>query len=213
MNELYYIYFMVSKTPTRFGGLIRKVGKSKYNHSSIGLDEELKELYGFARTQHNIIFLGGLMLENMDRYTLRKSDYVDVVIFKVPVTLEQYTWVKETVNRVHHDEEYMYNLFSVLSYPITHGFETYKAYTCVEFVMHILEYLGYQPPYPAYRCKPDDLLILLKDYIFYQGNLLDYCKRDDFDNDYFAPMNFLILKKNILSFAEITRRSLFKRGQ
>lgn len=56
MDKTKNLYLMVSKTPTRFGYMIRKVGRIRYNHSAIALDENLQALYSFARLQHNSLF-------------------------------------------------------------------------------------------------------------------------------------------------------------
>lgn len=209
MHTPHYLYFMISSTPTRMGYLIRKIGHNQYNHTSIALDASFKQLYGFARKQHCIL-VGGLALETMDRYTLRKVDEIDAVIFRVPVSKQQYQYVKEKVLSIYHDEEYMYNLYSVLSYPMLGGFKTYKAYSCIEFVLHILDELGFVIPMPHQCGRPDDLLYILKDYVYFQGNLLDYCSLREPDPYYYAPMDLEMLKKNIDGFKELTRRTLFR---
>ena len=37
-----YVYVVISKTATRFGHVLRRVGGVHYNHAAIALDEELK---------------------------------------------------------------------------------------------------------------------------------------------------------------------------
>lgn len=211
MDNNKHIYLMVSKTPTRFGVMLRKVGGIRYNHSAIAFDQELHELFSFARPQHNSLFTARVVLETLPRYTLKKETYVDVAILKIPVTNAQYTKAREIVNELYGDEEYLYNLFSVLTYPVTKGFATYQSYTCVEFVIHVLTKIGFEFDAPCYYYKPDDLYNIFKEYVYFEGNLLDYCSNNDIDDAYFAPMSFELAKKNAKCFGKIVGRSLFYR--
>ncbi|HRM91523.1 MAG TPA: GH3 auxin-responsive promoter family protein, partial [Thomasclavelia ramosa] len=176
------------------------------------LDENLQALYSFARLQHNSLFLAGIVLETIPRYTLRKETFVDVAIIKIPVSLEQYKLANEIIGELYGNEEYLYNLFSVLTYPVTKGFATYQSYTCVEFVIHVLSQIGFKFSAPGYYYKPDDLLTIFKDNIYFEGNLLDYCPDERIDEQYFAPMSFEVAKKSAKCFGKIVGRSIFCRG-
>lgn len=59
MENQRYIYVVISKTATKFGYVLRKVGKVRYNHASVALDAELNEWYSFARKQYQTVLLGG----------------------------------------------------------------------------------------------------------------------------------------------------------
>ncbi|MFQ6791425.1 MAG: hypothetical protein ACLRT4_01340 [Thomasclavelia sp.] len=203
------IYLMISKTSTRFGYMIRKVGGIQYNHCAISLDRNLDELYSFARIQHNSMFLTGIVKETVSRYTLNGSKEIDVVVFKIPVTLTQYLKAQEEIMYLYGQDDYLYNLFSVLTYPLTHGFATYQSYTCIEFVIHILESIGFEFEYPGYSYRPDDLLDLFADYIYYQGDLLNYVDNLIHDEKYFAPVSFDVVKKSAICFGKIVGRTLF----
>lgn len=108
--------------------------------------------------------------------------------------------------------KYLYNLFSVLTYPVTKGFATYQSYTCVEFVIHVLSQIGFKFSAPGYYYKPDDLFTIFKDNIYFEGNLLDYCPDERIDEQYFAPMSFEVAKKSAKCFSKIIGSSIFCRG-
>lgn len=199
---------MLSSTGTKFAGCLRKVGKLQYNHASISLDAELTKLYAFARPQHNGVFCGKLVHETLERYTLNQDGDVPVVVLKVPCTQEQYAWVEETVHRIEADADYMYNLFSVLSYPLTKGFKTYKAFTCVEFISYLLSELGYPFEQPFYRYKPDDLLDVLGDCVVYQGDVRGCMQDMQGVEPYFAPFTRQVLWGNTKGFVKIFARSV-----
>lgn len=203
-----YVYVVISKTYTNFARTIRAVGGIKYNHASIALDEGLQELYGFGRQKHAALFTGKLVKENISRFTLDKVQNVDVAIFKIPVTEEQYDDIAGFIRLVHEDREYMYNLFSVLTYPLTKGLSVYKAFTCIEFIMYLLTRLGMEFEKPLYAYKPDALMNLLEDDLLYQGNLLDYvCEKKAITN-YFDRMSVPEYKDNAIGLSKILARTL-----
>lgn len=204
------IYIILSGTNTRFAKCIRRFGHTKYNHASVSLDKSLSKMYGFARPQHNAIFCGRLVKESADRFTLRKALPVPIMVFEIPVEEEQYDYMVQFIKEIYYDKEYLYNLFSVLSYPVTNGFATYKAYTCVEFVMVVLAYLGFRAEKPFYQYKPDELITLLQEYQIYQGDIRGYVDEVlSADDSYFAPMSLRVFKWNALNFFSILKRSVF----
>ena len=204
------IYIIISKTPTKFAYLIRKFGKVQYNHAAISMDPELKEIYSFARPQYKGVLLAKLVHESYEGYTLGKTK-AEGVIFEVSVTEEEYHWVAQTIVKMQNDSEVLYNLFSVLLYPLTKGMETYKAYTCIEFVMLILEHIGYSLERPRCKYKPDDLLNILDKKEIYKGDIGKYLKQSSRDENYFAPLT----KKQILhsgsTLWELSKRLIFRR--
>ena len=96
MNDK-YIYVMISRTTTGFGRVIRYIGRMQYNHTALSLDEDLKELYAFSRPQHHAIFMGRLVRETLDRYTMKKDRTIPVTIFRLKVTHEQYDQLRQMI--------------------------------------------------------------------------------------------------------------------
>ena len=206
-NHQKYIYIVISRTQTGFAKLIRRFGSVDYNHSALGLDPQLTQLYAFARPMHHGIFLGRLVHENLDRYTLRKDRPVPVVIFRIPVTHVQYEGVRKTIRQISEDPEYIYNLFSVLTYPVFHGITRHKAFTCIEFVAYILKELGYPMEDKLSSYKPDDLLKILEPQIIYRGDFRKYMIRHTSDETYFEPFSLHIVYRNLIGMVKIVRRS------
>lgn len=202
------IYIIISKTHTNFAKVIRTFGKVRYNHASVCLDRELKEIYSFGRQKHKALFTGKLVRENVSRFTLNKASNVDITIFKIPVSDEQYYNVKEIIETVYNDREYMYNLFSVLTYPLTGGISVYKAFTCIEFIMFLLVKCGYSFDRPLYEYKPDDLLGILSEHIFYQGNMLDCVKEKSVITDYFDDMSLNEYRESAVCLSKLVTRTV-----
>ena len=193
-----YIYILISQTHTGFADKVRKWGKVTYNHAAIALDEKMTELYAFARPKHSAVMLGRLVRVNS-------------MIFRIPVTVEQYEWIRDTIRRILNNKAYIYNLFSVLSTPVTGGFFTYRAFSCIEFVMFLLQGVGYSMDKPLYRYRPDDLIGLLSDSVYYQGNLLEYMDDTSEDVGYFQHMSPEEVLTSILIPFRLVYRMAFKR--
>lgn len=208
------IYIVISKTPTGIGKLIRKVAKVKYNHASMSFDSDLHEIYAFARQKYTVLLTAKLVKENISRFTLDKVDTIDTTIFKIPVSDEVYMDVRRTVNQISYDPEYIYNYSSLITYPITKGISVYKAFTCIEFVMFILTQLGYTFDKPLCTYKPDDLLKILEDKIYYQGNLVEYVEEKKVESDFFDKANIPDVKNSFISLYRLLYRTLgFRKNQ
>ena len=205
------IYIVLSSTYTYFGRTIRAVGRIRYNHASISLDEGLQEMYGFGRQKHTALLTGKLVRENISRFTLNKVSNVDVTVFKIPVSDEKYDDVVKVIHAVHDDREYLYNLFSVLTYPLTKGLSVYKAFTCIEFIMYLLSRTGIEFDKPLYEYKPDDLLTIFEDNICYQGNLLEYADHKKVITDYFEPMSVPEYKDSAICLSKLLARTVMLR--
>ncbi len=186
-----YIYLVLSKTPSRFGRMIRFVSGASFNHASISFDKNLSKLYSFGRRKNNIPINAGLVKEYPERFSLNKVDCVDIRIYKIPVSREQYELGKMRLNQIMKDEKYLYNLYSVLFFPIFKGFYTYKAYTCVEFVLDMLNCMKVpvQTDKPSYKYLPDDMMQILNYPIAFEGNLLEYeCSQINDTGTFFDPI-------------------------
>ncbi len=202
------IYVVISSTCTNFGKTIRAIGKVRYNHASVSLDEQMHEIYSFGRQKHSALLTGKLVKENISRFTLDKVSHVDVTVFKIDVTEEQYKDITEFIRDVYSDREYLYNLFSVLTYPLTKGLSVYKAFTCIEFIMYLLTRLDMEFDKPLYEYKPDDLLTMLEDNIYYQGNLVEYVVEKKAMTNYFDPFSVPDCKESAICLSKLLARTV-----
>lgn len=189
--KMRYVYLVFSKTPSRFGKMIRFVSGARFNHVSLAFDKDLSKIYSFGRRKNNMPLNAGLVKEYPERFSLNKVDFVEIQIYKIPVTKTQYNKGKLRIKQLMRDEKYLYNLYSVLFYPVFKGFYTYKAYTCVEFVLHMLQYMDVdiKMDKPSYKYLPDELLSILIFPVVFEGNLLTYvaCGTSD-TGTFFDPM-------------------------
>lgn len=174
----YDIYVMLSRTHSKFGQTIQRITRDTYSHASIAFDADFKYLFGMGRHYHRVPVVAGLIREYPERFTLKKYDYVEVIIYRIPVTKEQYMLGARRVREIIRDSEgYLYNLYSTLTFPIFHGLETYKSYTCSELVVYLLELMGVELPMnrEAFRYTPQQMEELMSGFeVVHKGNLLDY---------------------------------------
>jgi hypothetical protein len=202
-----YIYVLLTKTPTKFGSLIRKIAKQQYNHASIALDDKFNHVYAFARKKHNTPLVAGLVRESLDRFTLKTEEPVPTVIFRIPVKSEQYAFISNLINNMLDNTDYVYNLFSVLSQPVFKGFATKHAFSCIEFVAYILQYLGYLKNKKACKYKPDDLLIELDEYVYNLTDVRNIIHYNPSKTIYFDPMSFKAVPETCLALGRVIKHS------
>lgn len=188
MNNVKYIYVVLSQTPTKVGNMIRKRTKTKYSHVSVSFDEKFEQLYSFGRAQHEIPLQAGLVKEFRERFSLNRVEYVPCRIYKIPVTQLDYARGLEMIKKIKYDTDgYMYNLFSILTYPMLHGIATYKTFTCVEFTAYMLRYMKVEWKQSRPDCKymPEQLGAELERWYYKEGNLLDILKPNPEESEFY----------------------------
>jgi len=168
--------------------MIRYCTNSQFNHVSISLDAGMEEMYSFARLSAENPFVGGMVKENPYRFSLGKSEKVNVKVYRIPVTNEQYNQITEFVYDTYTDtEKYYYNLIGVFNVLFKSNFQVYKTYICTEFVSEVFRQGGIS--LVDKRCNTvslKDFESSLEPFIFYNGSLYDYpslsslYKEDDF---------------------------------
>ena len=182
-----YIYVVVSATYTKAAKVIRMATRSVYNHVSIAFDENMRELYSFARLYYNMPFVGGPVKETYDRLSLKRPENVEIKVYKVPVSAAAYYRAYARVREIFGDDEYAYNLISAFTFIFRHGVERYKTFTCSEFVSHIMRIAKPEVMPDTADCKivPDDFTSILSDYEIYGGALSDFDKFEESESESF----------------------------
>jgi len=139
MERKYNLYVLLTSTPLKTGKFIRKFTRFEYNHCSISFDKNFKVLYSFSRKHKNATFYAGLVQESSLRYTTNE-EITKVQIFKIPLRPKIYRKIKKYLHDLNnHENEYIYNYLSLVTYPFHKKVKVRKAYTCCEFTVHILK--------------------------------------------------------------------------
>jgi hypothetical protein len=134
------------------------------------------EMYSFARLSAKNPFVGGMVKENPYRFSLGNNEEVNVKIYRIPVTNEQYDQISEFIYDTYTDsEKYYYNLIGVFNVLFKSNFQVYKAYICTEFVSEVFKQGGIG--LVEKRCNTvslKDFESNLEPFMFYEGDLYDY---------------------------------------
>lgn len=204
-----YIYVVLVKALTGLGKFARFFSKYEYTHIAVCMDENLDDFITFSRKYHNSPFDSGFMHETLDCYAFGDNTEIKLKVFKVPVTPEGKRDVQEYISRIGSDDDYLFNLYSMATMSLFHGFRIYKAHNCMSFVARIIEQTGAVPmnrKYYKYNIK--DMDILLTDYFFKEEY---FVKTSIGHEDYMKPVNFfrnagLFIRLNAI----LTVRLIFK---
>lgn len=171
------IYVVLVKAHTGLGGIARRITKYDYTHIAVSLEESLDEFITFSRKKHYSPFDSGFMRETLDCYAYGEYSGVRLKVYKVPVEDKSFRKIKRYIARVEQDNEYIFNLYSMATMPILHGFRIFKAHNCMSFVGKILEISGavvLERPYYKYDIKQMDELLSpfeMRERVFTRGEI------------------------------------------
>lgn len=204
------IYIVLIKALTGLGKFSRKITKYEYTHIAVSLNEKLDEFITFSRRKHYSPFEAGFMHEKREHYAFGKNKNVKVKIFKIPVSKERKYEIKEYIKRIENDSEYIFNLYSMITMPIIHGFRIYKAHNCMSFVSKIIELsetVKLDKKYYKYNIK--DIDNLLEKFFIEES----YLNKENEDDEYMNKKCYINnIKKFFILNGKLIYRILFKRN-
>lgn len=209
MTQETYVYVVLIKALTGLGKFSRKINKYEYTHIAVSLEVEMEDFVTFSRRYHYTPFNAGFMHEKVEHYAFGNHEKVKVKIFKVPAAnMEK---IKDYIQKIEEDSEYIFNIYSMITMPIFHGFRVYKAHNCMSFVGKILELTDkVKMDKRYYKYNIPEMDQLLSPY-FYKETEMEKSKNDE---EYMKNAGFLA---NLKSFGKLNGklmyRILFKRNQ
>lgn len=170
MAEKRHIYLVFSSTPLKMGAFIRRVTGERYNHISLSLSQDLSTLYSFARKYRNTPFYGGFVRESTERYK-NSGHFANIKVCAVPVTDEQYKSVARILFKMNSDpQKYTYNMISAMFTPRKKRIYIENSYTCIEFVVEILNQCNITDKIKKEKFYSlSDLQSIFSDCIIYEG--------------------------------------------
>lgn len=194
-----YIYIIFSSTPYRIGSVIRRITREPYNHVSLSLDENLTQMYGFARRHYRTPLHGGFVRECPSRYQIQEKT-ANICLCKIPVSPQQYADLESLLSQMEENKDhYIYNHLSALG-ALTHKRIVVRdAFTCVEFCVDVLYKLGLDVD-PKQFYTVCDLQKLLQQYVVYTDVMPQSTQTD---NHFFA-------KQSLLYSASVTVRDMLR---
>ena len=186
MEEKRFFYVAFLSTPYKMGEFIRKMTGFPYNHTAISLSPKMKYLYSFSRHYKNAPFYGGFTKESVLRYR-KKDNFARIKICAVPVSEENYQKAKKRLEFfANHSEEHIYNMISAACFPFKTRVKIKDSFTCVEFVLSMLEKYAEVPVLKNKKfCSIKELSALLEDYKIYEGSAEKFIENACWEGDTF----------------------------
>ena len=200
-----YIYIVLVKALTGLGKFARRFSKYEYTHIAVCINKNIDDFITFSRKKHYTPFNSGFMHETLDYYAFGNNEKIKLKIFKLPVTIENKKIIEQYIKKVANDNEYIFNLYSMATMSLFHGFRIYKAHNCMSFVSKILKLsksVNMTKKYYKYSIK--DIDILLSDYKYKE----EYFYKTKIQNkDYMDKVSFI---SNVGMFFRLNGKLLYR---
>ena len=200
-----YIYIVLIKALTGLGKFARRFSKYEYTHIAVCINKNIDDFITFSRKKHYTPFNSGFMHETLDCYAFGNNEKIKLKIFKLPVTIENKKIIEQYIKKVSNYNEYIFNLYSMATMSLFHGFRIYKAHNCMSFVSKILKLsksVNMTKKYYKYSIK--DIDILLSDYKYKE----EYFYKTKIQNkDYMDKVSFI---SNVGMFFRLNGKLLYR---
>ncbi|MCX7774463.1 MAG: hypothetical protein N2376_15345 [Clostridia bacterium] len=153
------IYIMLTQVGTLVSKSIKLYTKAKYNHSSIGIDPELKVFYSFARRVRYLPVIGGFITEIINEGMFKYYPDTQCAIYALQVDDKVYTKVVSLLdNYIKEGHRYRYNILGLFGVVINRPFKHEYRNTCAEFIAKVLHDAGiYSFKKEFSLVRPDEL--------------------------------------------------------
>ena len=208
MNE---IFIVLIKAHTGLGSIARKITGYEYTHIAVCFNDSFDDFISYSRKRHYLPFDAGFMHEKRDYYAFGKYENFKAKIFRIPVDDFHEKKILNFINECENDERQLFNLFSMMTMPVIHGFRIYRTHNCMSFVMRVAELSGAVKPEREYwRYNIREIDDALGKYFYYEGYLYrigssgydNYMKKPAFSE--YAACAFRLI-------SELMKRMIFQR--
>ncbi len=171
-----YIYIVISQTGTVLSRLLKLITKADYNHVSLGLTDDLENMYSFGRLHPYNPIWGGFVNESPNRGTFKRFYNTKVIVLSLKVSSNTYKNISETIQYISDNRrKYHYNYFGVFFGAFKHVHKASNSYYCSEFVKEILVKNNIEGADSLSAIvQPIHFLDIPNTNIFYRGKLKDY---------------------------------------
>lgn len=170
------LYIILARTPTIPSKIIKKFTGGKYTHASLSLNENLTQMYSFARLHKYLPLPGGFIKEYTDKGVYGRFPNTEICIIKLPTNETEYNKVKTFINLLYTNRKsYKYNLLGVIFAAFNKQSSRKHKYYCSEFVRAALvkNSVLSDDALPQIT-KPMDYYTKFCNNIIYTGKISDY---------------------------------------
>lgn len=170
------VYIVLSQTRTYPARAIRLYTHEPYAHASIAFDEDLEEMYSFARRGRYNPFNAGFIREYIDKGVFGRYHTTACSIYRLQITQEQYACLRNEINIFNQNKKaYSYNYIGLIGAAFNIPVRSRHRYFCSQFVAYVLEQSGINIFNKNYALiKPRDIRINPALETIYEGRLSLY---------------------------------------
>lgn len=170
------VYIVLTLTQTYPARVIHLYTSEPYAHASIAFDEDLEEMYSFARRGIWNPFNAGFVEEDITNGIFGKYTSTTCNIYQLKITESQYIKLRKEIEIFKcNKEDYSYNYLGLLGAAVNIPIQLGQRYFCSQFVAHILERSDIK--IFSKECalvKPSDIRLNPRLKSIYRGKLSDY---------------------------------------
>ncbi len=175
-KECCQIYLVLSQTGSILSKALKVITKAKYNHSSISLTGDLKNMYSFGRLKLYNAFQGGYVKESIGEGMFKRFSDTDAAVFVITVPKDKYCQIHERLEEMYENrEQYHYNVLGLFTAFFGCHYQRKNKYYCSDFVSEVLTDFDIIPEGALDKIvKPIDFYSLFEDNLIYEGKFKDY---------------------------------------
>jgi hypothetical protein len=170
------VYIVLTQTQTYPARLIHFYTNEPYAHASIAFDEDLEEMYSFARRGIWNPFNAGFIEEDINGGIFGKYRSTTCSIYRLRITEQQYIRLREEVEVFKQNKDnYSYNFLGLIAAALNIPVRAKQRYFCSQFVAYVLEQSGIKIFNKNYALvKPRDIRLNPRLKAIYRGRLAEY---------------------------------------
>jgi hypothetical protein len=179
------IYILLTDTGTIVSQPIKWFTNAPYNHVSIVFDDQLREVYSFARKKLHNPWVAGFIKEEI--YAGRFFEDTTCTLLKLYVSEEEFMKMRQIVQYFKENEEKLtYNLPGLFGVLIRYPIKKKNAYFCSQFVAEVFLKSGvYFWDLPPELITPNHFFTNKNFEVIYEGRLYDcpFLVKEEIRND------------------------------
>lgn len=170
------VYIVLTQTQTYPARAIHFYTNEPYAHASIAFDEDLEEMYSFARRGIWNPFNAGFIEEDINDGIFGKYRSTTCNIYRLRITESQYIRLREEIEIFKQNKnDYSYNFLGLIAVALNIPVKPKQRYFCSQFVAYVLEQSGIKIFNKNYALvKPRDIRLNPRLKSIYRGKLAEY---------------------------------------
>lgn len=170
------VYIVLTQTQTYPARAIHLYTNEPYAHASLAFDDDLAEMYSFARRGIRNPFNAGFIEEDINEGVFGKCRSTTCNIYQLKITEQQYIKLREEIEIFKQNkDDYSYNFLGLLAAAVNIPIKAKQRYFCSQFVAYVLDRSGIHIFNKNYALiKPRDIRLNPRLKSIYRGKLCEY---------------------------------------